>query len=95
MPALLFPAGTSLIISMKPAKLSALALAFALGAAPVFAQSLPRGQRTDGDSPTMVGPASQAFKQRTDGEAPAMIGPGSKAFVQKTQPRDATTITHK
>jgi hypothetical protein len=42
-------------------------------------------QRTDGDSPTMVGPGSGASKQRTDGDSPSMVGPGSGAAKQAAQ----------
>lgn len=42
-------------------------------------------QRTDGSSPTMVGPGSGAYKQRTDGSSPTMVGPGSGAFKQRTR----------
>jgi hypothetical protein len=59
-------------------------VASVLIAAPVFAQS-PFKQKTDGDSPTTVGPGSIAYKQETDGDSPTMVGPGSKAFKQKTQ----------
>ena len=58
---------------------------------PVFAQSSSAtSQKTDGESPTMVGPGSGAYKQKTqsvnlaskqktDGESPTMVGPGSGA----------------
>ena len=55
-------------------------------AAPSFAQtSTGEKQKTDGNSPTTVGPASGASKQRTDGNSPTMVGPGSAAFKQRTQ----------
>jgi len=37
-------------------------------------------QKTDGNSPTVVGPASGAYKQRTDGASPTMVGPASGAY---------------
>jgi len=55
-------------------------------AAPSFAQtSTAKKQPTDGNSPTMVGPASGASKQRTDGNSPTTVGPGSGAYKQRTQ----------
>jgi hypothetical protein len=42
-------------------------------------------QKTDGASPTTVGPGSMAYKQKTDGESPTIVGPGSGAYKQKTQ----------
>jgi hypothetical protein len=63
---------------------AALMVASVLIAAPVFAQSSTK-QKTDGDSPTTVGPGSKAYKQRTDGDSPTTVGPGSKAYKQKTQ----------
>jgi hypothetical protein len=69
----------------------ALLAAGMLIAVPAFAQSptdAPKTgvqkQRTDGDSPTMVGPGSQASKQKTDGGSLPMVGPGSGAYKQKT-----------
>ncbi len=49
-------------------------------------------QRTDGNSPTTVGPGSQASKQRTDGDSPSSIGPGSQAFKQRTDGNSPTTV---
>jgi hypothetical protein len=43
---------------------AALMVASVLIAAPVFAQSSTK-QKTDGDSPTTVGPGSKAYKQKT------------------------------
>ncbi len=55
-------------------------------AAPAFAQTTtPAKQKTDGDGPTMIGPASGAFKQKTDGDSPTVVGPGSAAYKQRTQ----------
>jgi hypothetical protein len=63
---------------------AALMVASMLIAAPVFAQSSSK-QKTDGDSPTTVGPGSAAYKQKSDGDSPTTVGPGSKAYKQKTQ----------
>jgi hypothetical protein len=62
---------------------------------PIFAQNatnpdtpiapLAQSQKTDGESPTMVGPGSAVHRQKTDGESPTMIGPGSAAYKQQTQ----------
>ncbi len=76
---------------MKILAISAVALAAGLLiAAPSYAQTTPpkvdqsaQKQKTDGDSPTVVGPGSGAYKQRTEGEGPSdggfNTGPGSKA----------------
>ncbi len=67
-------------------------LAGLLVAAPALAQTTPTTtattkQKTDGNSPTMVGPASGAYKQHTDGSGagPTMVGPASGAYKQQTQ----------
>jgi hypothetical protein len=71
---------------MKFLKLSPIfMIAGLLVAAPAFAQtSTPEKQKTDGNGPPMVGPASKAFKQSTDGDGPPMVGPASKAYKQST-----------
>jgi hypothetical protein len=76
---------------------SAFLAAGLLIAAPAFAQTSPtkttvEKQKTDGDSPTQVGPGSKAFKQRTDGDAPTIVGPGSQAFKQRTDGESPTTV---
>jgi len=83
---------SSPMVSTKLSKLSAVALIFALAAVPVFAQSVPSKQRTDGDPPVVREPGGQAFKQRTDGEGLPMVGPGSKAFGQQIQPGGRETV---
>jgi hypothetical protein len=81
----------SLEFPMKIFSVSAVMMvAGVLIAAPVFAQ-LPSKQKTDGDSPTIVGPGSAAYKQKTDGDSPTIVGPGSEAFKQKTD-GDSPTI---
>lgn len=84
---------------MKMPNISAVAMAAGLLiATPVLAQTTsdtaktnaqsvqkPHKQRSDGDSPTTVGPASGAYKQRTDGSSPSMVGPASGAYKQRTQ----------
>ena len=68
----------------------ALLAAGTFAAGPAIAETRPDGpkkltqqtaqkQKTDGDGPAMVGPASGAYKQRTDGEGPPMVGPASGA----------------
>jgi hypothetical protein len=69
---------------MKVLSVSAVLVAGALLASPVFAQS-PSKQKTDGDGLTQVGPGSKAYKQKTDGDGLTQVGPGSKAYKQKTQ----------
>lgn len=49
-------------------------------------------QQTDGNSPTTVGPGSQAYKQQTDGNSPTMVGPGSQAFKQRTDGNSPTMV---
>jgi hypothetical protein len=61
-------------------------------AAPAFAQTSPAKQKTDGDSPTMVGPGSKAYKQKTDGDGLTQVGPGSKAYKQKTDGDGLTQV---
>jgi hypothetical protein len=68
-------------------------------AVPALAQTTPGAsksavekQRTDGNSPTTVGPGSQASKQRTDGNSPTSVGPGSGAFKQRTDGDSPTTV---
>lgn len=79
---------------MKTLRLSVVAVAAGLLiiGAPAFAETPPdattpatssvQKQRTDGDGPAMVGPASGAFKQRTDGDGLPMVGPASGAYKQ-------------
>jgi hypothetical protein len=62
------------------AALPLLALTLSTGAFAAGQQPAPVPQHTDGESPTQVGPGSQAFKQQTDGEAPTQVGPGSGAY---------------
>jgi hypothetical protein len=77
---------------MKTSRLSAFAIGAALlMAAPAFAQTSPAKQKTDGDSPTTVGPGSAAYKQKTDGSSPTVTGPGSMASKQRTD-GDSPTI---
>jgi hypothetical protein len=47
-------------------------------AAPAQTSQAPK-QKTDGNSPTMVGPASGAYKQKTQGDLPE-VGPASGAY---------------
>ncbi|MEA2792017.1 MAG: hypothetical protein QOG73_4423 [Acetobacteraceae bacterium] len=68
-------------------------------AAPAFAQTTPntpkssvQKQKTDGDSPTTVGPGSKAYKQQTDGNSPTAVGPGSQAFKQRTDGESPTVV---
>jgi hypothetical protein len=63
-----------------------------LVASPSFAQTSPQKQKTDGDSPTMVGPASGASKQRTDGDSPTVVGPASGAYKQRTDGGSPTVV---
>jgi hypothetical protein len=78
---------------MKTSHLSVLAMGAALlMAAPAFAQTSPAPQKTDGDSPTTVGPGSKAFKQKTDGDGLTQVGPGSKAYKQKTDGDGLTQV---
>ncbi len=78
---------------MKTSHLSALAIGAALlMAAPAFAQTSPAKQKTDGDSPTMVGPGSKASKQKTDGDGLTQVGPGSRAYKQKTDGDGLTQV---
>lgn len=88
---------------MKTLRLSMVAVAAGLLiAAPAFAETGPdattsaapstQKQRTDGDGPPMVGPASAAFKQRTDGESAPMVGPASAAFKQRTDGESPTMV---
>jgi hypothetical protein len=80
---------------MKTLSFSAIAIgAGLLIAAPAFAQDPATKQKTqDGNSPTMVGPASGAYKQKTqDGNSPTMVGPASGAYKQKTQDGNSPTM---
>jgi hypothetical protein len=81
---------------MDARTISMLAVAVGLLAvAPALAQpTSPEKQKTqDGNSPTMVGPASKAYKQKTqDGNSPTMVGPASKAYKQKTQDGNSPTM---
>jgi hypothetical protein len=80
---------------MKAIRLSVIAIgAGLLMAAPAFAQTPATKQKTqDGNSPTMVGPASGAYKQKTqDGNSPTMVGPASGAYKQKTQDGNSPTM---
>jgi len=49
-------------------------------------------QKTDGDSPTTVGPGSGAYKQATDGDSPTTVGPGSGAYKQHTDGNSPTVV---
>lgn len=49
-------------------------------------------QKTDGASPTIVGPGSGAYKQNTDGASPTIVGPGSGAYKQKTDGASPTIV---
>ena len=70
---------------MNRLKISAILLATGmLAAAPVLAQTAQKQRTQDGNSPTTVGPGSQASKQRTDGNSPTTVGPGSMAYKQRT-----------
>jgi ABC-type transport system substrate-binding protein len=78
---------------------SAFLAAGLLVAAPAFAQTTTsptktavEKQKTDGDSPTTVGPGSKAYKQRTDGNSPTVVGPGSQAFKQRTDGESPTMV---
>ncbi len=78
---------------MRTLRLSVFAAAAGLlMAAPAFAQTPTHKQRTDGNSPTMVGPASGASKQRTDGDSPTMVGPASGAYKQRTDGNSPTIV---
>ena len=72
---------------MKKLGFSIIALAAGLLiGAPAFAQSTSAGkQKTDGNSPTDVGPGSAAYKQHTDGSSPTDVGPGSGAYKPNTK----------
>jgi len=52
----------------------------------------PDKQKTDGDSPTTVGPGSRAYKQATDGNSPTTVGPGSGAYKQHTDGNSPTVV---
>jgi hypothetical protein len=49
-------------------------------------------QKTDGNSPTVVGPASGAYKQHTDGNSPTVVGPASGAYKQHTDGASPTMV---
>ena len=66
---------------------------------PAFAQTtatptkpVASSQKSDGDSPTIVGPGSGAYKQGTDGAAPTQVGPGSGAYRQGTDGEAPTVV---
>lgn len=68
-----------------------------LAVTPAFAQATNNAppttkQPTDGNSPTVVGPGSGAFKQSTDGNSPTIVGPGSAAFKQQTDGNSPTLV---
>jgi hypothetical protein len=85
---------------MKPTSaLSLLMGATLLIAIPALAQTTttptaatPSSQKTDGESPTVVGPGSGAYKQGTDGAAPTVVGPGSAAYKQSTDGASPTIV---
>jgi hypothetical protein len=66
--------------------LATLAFVGVLAGTTVCAQEPSKQKTQDGNSPTVVGPASGAHKQKTqDGNSPTMVGPASGAHKQKTQ----------
>ena len=78
--------------TMKKTFSYGLAMLAVVGFVSVAGAAEPSKQKTDGDSPTTVGPGSAAYKQKTDGNSPTMVGPGSGAYKQKTDGESPTTV---